>query len=96
MAILAVVNAEKEGAIESKILKMREMEAVREARRQEQERREQERRGVVEDKMDEIRKGKKRGKKERSKMVNGADEVDADVEKEVMAKTKKKKKVSFG
>jgi 60S ribosomal subunit assembly/export protein LOC1 len=35
MTILAMVNAEKEGQIESKLVKARQMEAIREARQKE-------------------------------------------------------------
>lgn len=37
MTILAMVNAEKDGQIESKIMKARKMEEIREARRKEAE-----------------------------------------------------------
>ena len=37
MTILAMVNAEKEGQIESKMIKARQLEAIREARRKEAE-----------------------------------------------------------
>lgn len=37
MTILAMVNAEKEGQIESKMMKARQMEEIREARRKEAE-----------------------------------------------------------
>ena len=41
MTILAIVNASKEGQIESKMLKSRHMEEIREARRKESEARQQ-------------------------------------------------------
>ena len=41
MTILAIVNASKEGQIESKMLKSRHMEEIREARRKETEARQQ-------------------------------------------------------
>lgn len=41
MTILAIVNASKEGEIESKMMKSRHMEEVREARRREAEAREE-------------------------------------------------------
>lgn len=37
MTILAIVNAEKEGQIESKMIKARQMEAIRDAKRKEAE-----------------------------------------------------------
>ena len=45
MTILAMVNAEKEGQIESKIMKARQMEEIREAKRREAEKRAEERKG---------------------------------------------------
>lgn len=42
MTILAIVNAEKEGQIESKMMKARQMEEIREARRKEAEARQME------------------------------------------------------
>ncbi|KAI4175443.1 MAG: hypothetical protein LQ343_001642 [Gyalolechia ehrenbergii] len=41
MTILAIVNADKEGQIESKMMKSRQMEEIREARRKEAEARQQ-------------------------------------------------------
>ncbi len=43
MTILAIVNADKEGQIESKIMKSRQMEEIREARRKEAEARQEQR-----------------------------------------------------
>jgi 60S ribosomal subunit assembly/export protein LOC1 len=60
MTILALVNAEKEGQIESKMIKARQLEEIREARRKEAEVR-HERKG---EKFEELKKGlKRRGKK---------------------------------
>jgi 60S ribosomal subunit assembly/export protein LOC1 len=44
MTILAMVNAEKEGQIESKMMKARQLEEIRDARAREAEKREQMRR----------------------------------------------------
>ena len=44
MTILAMVNADKEGQIESKMMKARQMEEIREARKKEAEARQEERR----------------------------------------------------
>ena len=41
MTILAIVNASKEGQIESKMMKSRQMEEIREARRKEMESRQE-------------------------------------------------------
>lgn len=43
MTILAIVNADKEGQIESKMMKARQMEEIREARRKEAEARQEQR-----------------------------------------------------
>jgi len=47
MTILAIVNANKEGQIESKMLKSRQMEEIREARKREAEKRREERKGKL-------------------------------------------------
>ena len=62
MTIMALVNAEKEGQIESKMVKMRRMEEIRDARRVEAEKREEERRGRLE--------GVKRGLRKRGRPVS--------------------------
>ena len=43
MTILAIVNAEREGQIESKLIKSRQMEEIREAKRKEAEARQEKR-----------------------------------------------------
>lgn len=43
MTILAIVNANQEGQIESKMMKSRQLEEIREARRKEAEARQQQR-----------------------------------------------------
>lgn len=47
MTILAIVNAEKEGQIESKMMKARQMEEIREARRKEAEARQQDKKAKL-------------------------------------------------
>ena len=84
MTILAMVNAEKEGQIESKMVKARQMEEIREARRKEAERREELRKGKLEEVKDGIRK-KRKGKEGKAK-----------IDLPTKVETKKKKKVSFG
>jgi 60S ribosomal subunit assembly/export protein LOC1 len=44
---LAIVNADKEGQIESKMVKARHMEEIREARRKEQEVRQGEKKSIL-------------------------------------------------
>ena len=84
MTILAMVNAEKEGQIESKMVKARQMEEIREARRKEAERREELRKGKLEEVKDGIRK-KRKSKEDKVK-----------IELPTKVETKKRKKVSFG
>ncbi len=92
--ILALVQAEKEGQIESKMIKARQMEEIREARRVEAEKKEGERKAKLDETKDSIRKKRKRprGSKEGEDDVNGFKEA-------VMMGTKatkpKKKRVSF-
>lgn len=47
MTILAMVNAEKEGQIESKLMRARQMEEIREARRKEAEARQEEKKSKL-------------------------------------------------
>jgi 60S ribosomal subunit assembly/export protein LOC1 len=61
MTILALVNAQKEGQIESKIMRERQLEEVREARRKEAEKRKDGKREALEGKMKEVKRKKKGG-----------------------------------
>ena len=47
MTILAIVNANKEGQIESKMMKSRQLEEIREARRKEAEARQEQRKSKL-------------------------------------------------
>lgn len=47
MTILAIVNADKEGQIESKMMKSRQMEEIREARKKEAEARQEQRKAKL-------------------------------------------------
>ncbi|KAL2039147.1 hypothetical protein N7G274_008196 [Stereocaulon virgatum] len=60
MTILAIVNASKEGQIESKMMKSRQMEEIREARRKEAEARHEQRKSKLEEIKDSMRKKRKR------------------------------------
>ena len=62
MTILALVNADKEGQIESKLMKARQMEEIREARRKEAEQREQTKKSKLEETKNDIRKRSKKGR----------------------------------
>ncbi|KAF4332387.1 60S ribosomal protein subunit assembly export LOC1 [Fusarium beomiforme] len=58
--IMALVQAEKDGQIESKMIKQRQMEEIREARKVEAEKKEQEKKSRLEDTKDSLRKKRKR------------------------------------
>lgn len=92
MTILALVNAQKEGQIESKMMRERKLEEIREARRIEAEKRSQGKREILEGKMKEVKKGKKtRG--DRPGDVQKAPA--AQDERDEKPKPKSKKRVSF-
>ncbi|KAM0254352.1 hypothetical protein ACHAQJ_006884 [Trichoderma viride] len=58
--ILSLVQAEKEGHIESKMIKARQMEEIREARKVEADKKAAERKAALEDTKDSLRKKRKR------------------------------------
>ncbi|TLD16249.1 uncharacterized protein PgNI_01964 [Pyricularia grisea] len=87
--ILAIVQAEKEGQIESKIMKARQMEEIREARRVEAEKKEAERQAKLEDTKNSLRKKRSRSSKTDD---DGVSDLAATGSKATKAK---KKKVSF-
>ncbi|MCJ1247850.1 60S ribosomal subunit assembly/export protein [Trapelia coarctata] len=86
MTILAIVNADKEGQIESKMIKSRRMEEIRELRKAETEKREQMKKGKLEEKKDSLRKKRK---------AKDPDGVDVGSKSEVKP-FKQRKRVSFG
>lgn len=90
LTILAMVNADKDGQIESKMMKARQMEEIREARKAEAEKRVEVRKAKLEETKDGIRKKRKK--------LSG-DEGKDSTRSEAMAGTKplklKKKTVSF-
>lgn len=89
MAILSMVQAEKEGDLESKMMKARHMEEIREAKRQEAQRREDMKKKKFEEVKGEVKKGLKEKKQRRR--------TDGDVEAPAEEVSKKaKKRVSFG
>lgn len=91
MTILAIVNAEKDGQIESKMMKARQMEEIREARKVEAEKRVEMRKAKVDETKEGMRKKRKR--------PAGDDDGVGKVRSEAVAGTKplklKKKTVSF-
>lgn len=91
MTILAMVNADKEGQIESKMMKARQMEEIRDARKVEQEKRLEMRKS----KLDETKEGLR---KKRKRASAGDRDEGAKVRSEAVAGTKplkKRKSVSF-
>ncbi|KAF8865961.1 hypothetical protein BDZ45DRAFT_711040 [Acephala macrosclerotiorum] len=92
LTILAMVNADKDGQIESKMMKARQMEEIREARKAEAEKRQEIRKA----KLDET----KEGMRKKRKRPAGADEEKETTRSESTAgtkplKLKKRKSVSF-
>ncbi|KAI0119912.1 hypothetical protein GGR51DRAFT_495550 [Nemania sp. FL0031] len=60
--ILAMVQAEKDGQIESKMIKARQMEEIREARRVEAEKKEAEKKAILDETKESLRKKRRRTK----------------------------------
>lgn len=90
--ILAIVQAEKSGQIESKMIKARQMEQIREARRLEAEKKYEERQTKLEETKEGLRKKRKRpqtGREDESDVVMKAAAVTGSKAK------KPKKKVAF-
>ncbi|KAK7215388.1 hypothetical protein V2G26_003391 [Clonostachys chloroleuca] len=88
--ILSLVQAEKEGQIESKMIKARQLEEIREARRVEAEKKEEEKKTKLENMKDSLRK--KRNRKSSGKEEESLNEVSSTGTK---ATKPKKKSVSF-
>lgn len=89
--ILSIVQAEKDGQIESKMIKARQLEQIREARRIEAEKKYEERQTKLEETKEGLRKKRKRPQ-------TGREETDAVVKEASVtgSKAKKpKKKVAF-
>jgi len=90
MTILAMVNADKEGQIESKMMKARQMEEIREARKAEAEKRQEMRKSKLDETKEGLRKKRKRN--------TAGDDGEENVRSEAIVGTKpskKKKSVSF-
>ncbi|KAF4977639.1 hypothetical protein FZEAL_5861 [Fusarium zealandicum] len=87
--ILSIVQAEKNGQIESKMIKARQMEEIREARKVEAAKKEDERKSKLEDTKDSLRKKRKRkgGEEDSIKEFTSAGTK--------ATKAKSKKRVSF-
>lgn len=85
MTILSIVNAEKSGQIESKMIKARQMEEIREARRVESEKRQE----IKKSKMDEIKNSMRKKRNRPNRMNEDVPNTEADTA------LKPKKRVSF-
>ena len=92
MTILAMVNAEKEGQIESKMAKARQMEEIREARRKEQEKKETRKK----DQLEEVKNGLRRKRNRKEEAGNVKTSPVEETTDRLNRSVKKKKKVSFG
>lgn len=88
--ILAMVQAEKEGQIESKMMKARQMEEIREARKVEAEKKEAERKAKLDETKESLRK-----KRKRPKTGEDEDSIKDVTSTGTKASKSKKKKVSF-
>ncbi|KAL2139113.1 hypothetical protein VTI28DRAFT_5744 [Corynascus sepedonium] len=92
--ILALVQAEKEGQIESKMMRARQMEEIREARRVEAEKKEAERKAKLEETKEALRR-----KRKRTKGASDKEEEEENIKAVAATGTKaakpKKKRVSF-
>lgn len=90
--ILALVQANKEGQIESKMQRARQLEEIREARRIEAEKKEQTRKAKLEETKNSLRKKRKRKQ-------TGGGEAEESIKDLALTGTKaqkpKKKRVSF-
>lgn len=92
--ILALVQADKEGLIESKMIKARQMEDIREARRVEAEAKEEERKGKLDETKESLRRKRKRPSAGREDGVDESAVKDA-ASAGSRASKAKKKKVAF-
>lgn len=96
--ILSMVQAEKDGQIESKMMKARHMEAIREARRQEAEKKAAERKEKLDETKESLRKKRKRPERRADGDDDKASERsmrNVELQGTKAAKPKKKKRVSF-
>ncbi|KAH6892278.1 hypothetical protein B0T10DRAFT_457989 [Thelonectria olida] len=87
--IMSLVQAEKNGQIESKMIKARQMEEIREARKADAEKKEQERNSKIEGVKDTLRKKRKR------KSAGDAEESLKEVSSTGTKASKTRKRVSF-
>lgn len=89
--IMSLVQAEKNGQIESRMIKARQMEEIRESRKAEAEKKDQERNSKLENVKDSLRK--KRNRKSAGDAEDSLKDVTSTGTK--AGKTKTRKRVSF-
>lgn len=89
MAIMSMVNANREGQVESKIMRARQLEEVREAKRKEAEKRSDQKKA----KFEETKEGLKKKKKSRHSDPGPTEDVETE---EPRKEKKARKRVSFG
>jgi 60S ribosomal subunit assembly/export protein LOC1 len=92
MTIMAMVMAEKDGQIESKMMKARQLEEIREARAKEAEARQNQKKARLEEAKDSLRRRKKR----KLDVEASSDVKESEETTKSMGKGKIKKRVSFG
>jgi 60S ribosomal subunit assembly/export protein LOC1 len=92
MTILAMVNADKEGQIESKMMKARQMEEIREARKAEAEKKQEIRKSKLDETKEGLRKKRKRPNAGEDDKENTKTEAAAGTRP---LKVKKRRSVSF-
>lgn len=90
MTILAMVNADKEGQIESKMMRSRQMEEIREARKVEAEKKFEERK----QKLDQTKEGMRK-KRKRSTSASGDGTRESSPKVSATKPLKQRKSVSF-
>jgi 60S ribosomal subunit assembly/export protein LOC1 len=100
MAIMSVVNAEKEGRLESKIMRARQLEEIRESKRVEAEERKSDKDKLFEERKEGIKKHNKKKRRASAKGKNGDGDEDGgegkSAKKDKDGKFKQRKRVSFG
>jgi 60S ribosomal subunit assembly/export protein LOC1 len=97
MAIMSVVNAEKEGRLESKIMRARQLEEIREAKRVEAEDRKSDKDKAFEERKESLKKGKRRKSAPVKKAEDDGEDGGGKKErKDKDGKYKQRKRVSFG
>lgn len=90
LTLLALVHAEKDGQIESKMMKARQMEEIREARKNEQEKKIEDRKA----RLDETKEGLRKKRKRSTGAGGGGGDGDSEMKGTKPLKLKKKS-VSF-